>query len=318
MLNLNSGWGQHWTQSLHNIKPTLGRVFFVGDSSTVDLDKVKEIFGVDPDGELRYYDDIDAAVSACTADRGDVILVAPGHTETVSSAGAISLDVSGISLIGLGEGTLVPTITLNTAATADIAVSANDIVVENFIFSANFADIANLFEISTAKNFTVRNCQFKATATNMNFLAIAGTNTTNNAADGLAFENCSWIEPDTATTSLVDVDADIDKLSVKNCYLNLGVNTSDLPALAYVATGKDLTNVEFVGNKIIRLNDANPLLADPDTTTANTGIVANNYVRHADTAAELLVTAGTVIGFFENKASAANDASGYTLPAADS
>jgi hypothetical protein len=40
-------------------------------------------------------------------------------------------------------------------------------------------------------------------------------------------------------------------------------------------------------------------------------------INHRDTAGELLVTTTTGIGFFENKATAVADLSGYLLPAAD-
>lgn len=192
------------------------------------------------------------------------------------------------------------------------------------VFTAGFADIVAAFTLTTAKNFHLDNCSINAGATNFNFLSVVDTSTTDNAADGLKVTNCDWIEPDLATLSFLDVDADLDSLVFQGNYLNLGVNTSDLPAIAIVATGKDLTNAmiggleKSQGNVIIRLNDANPLLITADTTTANTGFVANNYVRHLDVAAELLVTAGTNFGFFENKATAAVDASGYLLPAADS
>ena len=159
---------------------------------------------------------------------------------------------------------------------------------------------------------------FQATAANMNFLAIADTNTTDSQCNGLSFINCTWIEPDAATLYLIKGDADISDVRIEGCYLNLGVNASDLPALVNMATGKDLVNFRCVGNTIIRLNDANPLLVVTDTTTANTGVVANNYVRHLDVAGELLVTAATNFGFFQNFATAAVDASGYLLPAADS
>lgn len=305
---------------LHTVKPGLGKVFFVGDSSTVDLSRVQQMFNVDPDGDVRYFDDLEECLAsgAVVANRGDVIFLAPGHAETVSSASAIALDIADINIIGLGNGTDRPTITFDTATTATIAVSANNIVVENVIITANFADIVAPFTLTTAKYFTLRGCTVQATATDMNFLSVIDTSTTDNAADGLTVENCSWIEPDTATLSFIDVDADLDKLRFVGNYLNLGVNTSDLPAIAIVATGKDLTNVIVSDNDVIRLNDANPLLITADTTTANTGIVANNRIRHLDVAGELLVTAGTNIGFFENKATAAVNTSGYLVPVADS
>lgn len=322
--NINSGYGAALAHALHGNVPLSGKLFVVGDSGTAHLDMIKEAFVPDSDGVVRFFSTIDAAINNCTANAGDVILVAPGHAETLSDATSLNADIAGVRIIGLGFGTDRPTITFDTATTATIPVSAANISFENFIFTANFADIVAPFTLTTAKNFKLKNCAIKATASAMNFLYVVDTNTTDNAADGLEVVSCTWIEPDTATVSFLKADADLDQFVFQSNYLNLGVNTSDLPAVATVATGKDLTNAMIggmskeQGNIIIRLNDANPLLITADTTTANTGFVANNFVRHLDVAAELLVTAGTNFGFFENKATAAVDASGYLLPAADS
>lgn len=296
------------------------KIHFVGPSASAWYGDFVSAFGADADGGSRVFSSIATAVANANvvASRGDVILVLPGHTETVSAAGGIALSKAGLTIIGIGNGSLKPTITYNTAATATTTVTAADITIQNIVYTANYADIVKVFDLTTAKNFKLKGCDFKATATNMNFLAIVDTNTTNNAADGLTVEDCTWVEPDAATLSMLDIDADVDGLVFRRNYLNLGVNTNDLPAIAGVATGKDLTNLRVEDNVIVRLNDANPLLIVADTTTANTGVIARNFVRHADTAGELLVTAATDIGFFENKASAAADYSGYILPAVDS
>ncbi len=320
MFNINAGYGQLQAIALHNVKPTAGKVFLVGDSNTVDIDRLRYLFGVDHDGKLRYFDDLEEALNsgAVVAERGDVILVAPGHAETVSAAGDITLDIADVSIVGLGLGTSRPKITFDTATTATISVSAANVTLENIVIEANFADIVAPFTLAAAANFKLVGCEVTQAAAAMNFLYVFDTNATNNAADGLSFINSKWVEADTATISLAKIDADLDNFSVVGSYVNLGVNTSDLPALAVVATGKDVTNVMIEDNDVIRLNDANPLLVTADTTTANTGIIKNNRVRHADTASELLITAGTNIGLFDNKASAVVDASGYLLPAADS
>lgn len=313
--NKNSGWGQSLAAGLPFRGS--GKLFFVGDSSTANIDMLKQIFDVDPDGDVRFHATIDSAVGECTANAGDLIVVAAGHSETISGATSIVLDVAGVSIVGLGEGTDRPTLTFSAAASS-IPVSVANVTLKNLLFVASFADIVAAITLTTAKNFKLLDCEFKASAANVNFLALIETNATANAADGLHVEGCSWVEPDAATTSMINVDADLDKMVVKGCYLNLGVNASDLPAIAEVASGKDITNCQILDNVVIRLNDANPLLVTADTTTANTGVIANNFVRHLDIAGELLVTAGTNIGFFDNKASAAVDASGYLLPAADS
>ncbi len=285
-----------------------GRAFYVDSNNGSDNNS-----GKTPYTALAT---IDTAIGKCEANRGDIIYVLPGHTEDVSSATSIVCDVAGVSIVGLGYGSLRPTLSF-TAAAAKITVSAANVTFSNIIFNANYADVAEAF-VPAAKYLTLHQCEFKAAATNKNFVEIIDTGTTNNQCDGLTIVDCSWIEPDTAATSMCNIDADIDQLTIMDCYVNLGVNTNDLPILVDVATGKDVTNLFIKGNICVRLNDANPLLLTADTTTANTGIICNNYVRHADTDSELLVTAGTKIGLFENYCTAADDKSGFILPAVDS
>src|SRR3954465_1858829 len=45
---------------------------------------------------------IDYAVGQCSANQGDLILVLPGHAETVSAAAGLALDVAGITVLGIG------------------------------------------------------------------------------------------------------------------------------------------------------------------------------------------------------------------------
>lgn len=294
-----------------------GKVFFVAPSSAAWFGDFQHEFPSDKQGISRVSTTLTAALANTVASRGDVILVAPGYSEVISSATSLLLATAGVKIIGLGEGTDRPKLSFTTATSATVPVSAANISIENFVIEAGFADIVAAFTTTTAKNFKLIDCAIQASAANFNFISVVDTSTTNNAADGLTFKRTSWIEPDLATASLVDVDADLDGLTVEDCYINLGVNTSDLPIIAIVATGKDVTNVKIKNNDLIRLNDANPLLITADTGTANTGIIANNRIRHADTAGELLVTTTTNIGLFDNKASAVADLSGYLLPTAD-
>src|SRR5256885_9730538 len=58
---------------------------------------------------------LDYAIGLTTANHGDVIYVMPGHTETISTATALALDVAGVQVVGLGHWRLRPTLTLGTA-----------------------------------------------------------------------------------------------------------------------------------------------------------------------------------------------------------
>lgn len=138
--------------AFHSVRPTLGKVFFVGDSGTVDLSRVMQLFGVDPDGEVRYFDDLEAALASgdVVANRGDVILLAPGHTETVTAAGGITLDIAGVSVIGLGRGSLRPTINFTTAVGASVLVSAANVSIENILFTGGIDALTKPIHIQAA------------------------------------------------------------------------------------------------------------------------------------------------------------------------
>jgi len=296
-----------------------GEVFFVSNADVL-LDKNQSVAGVDQAGGgtfQRPFRTLDFAVGQCTASRGDLIILAPGHEETISTATALAMDVAGITVLGLGVGTLRPKFILDTATTATIAVSAANISFKNIVFSANFADIAALFTI-TAAGLVREDCEYTQEATNMNFVDIDDTDTTDNSADGLTHIRCKWIEPDTAAGSLVNVNGDLDALKVHDCYIDLGVN-GVLSTIAEVASGKDLTNLDIRRNYSSRLVTASAvqLVTFVDTTTTNTGVMESNRCRSLDVAGELIVTAGTNISFYDNLTTSVIDKSGYILPVID-
>lgn len=317
MYNQNSGFGAGIVASL----PFLGsgKTFVVGDSSTANRDMLSQIFGVDPDGDVRIFESLNLTIGECTANAGDTIYVMPGHTETISSATALNLDVAGISIVGLGSGSDRPTFTLDTATTTTIPVTADNITVKNLIFSANYADIVSFFTLTTAKNFKLVGNYFKSTATNMNALYVVDTGTTTSAVDGLTIVGNKWIEPDTATLSMVKMDGDNSDVTIAENFVQLGVNNNKA-ALMAIITGKSVFNAQISKNRVFRLNTDTATGAILVTTdqSDNSGIISENFVQHADIAAELLVTASSGFGFFANYASGVAGASGYILPGADS
>ena len=295
-----------------------GKVFWVSNASTLQRGQRGGSNGNkgtydSPFSTLAY------AVTQCIANRGDVIFIKPGHAETISSSTALTLSIAGVAIIGLGLGSNRPTFTLDTATTATIKVTAANVAIKNCIFSANFADIVSFFTLTTAKNFTLEGNLFKATATNMNSLYVVDTNATSADCDGLSIIGNKWIEPDTATLSMVKMDGTNDNITVTGNYLSLGVNNNKA-AIAAIATGKIITNADIGSNRVYRLNTdsaTGALLVTTDGST-NTGMIYSNFVQHADTAAEILVTASAGFGVFQNYASGVAGASGYLLPAADS
>ena len=286
---------------------TMGNIYHVDSGAdTADDDNA----GTNPKQPLAT---LDGAINKTTASNGDVILVHPGHAETISAAAAITFDVAGVTVIGMGVGNSRPTVTLDTATTTDIDVTADDVQIHNMIFSMNYADIVEVFDLSAA-GFVLNKCRFVDTATNMNFVDLIKGTTTNNQCDRLEFTNNVILSPDTGNNGVIDIGGDIDALVFNNNYISMGVQDSE--AIISVATGKDVTNCEIAYNHIYRLNTAGDLLID-SATTANSGVIAHNRIGHADTGSEVLIDADGVRQF-DNLGTATNTASGYVLPAIDS
>lgn len=262
---------------------------------------------------------LDYAIGRCTANRGDIIMIKPGHAETVSSATALALDVAGVAIIGLGVGSNRPTFTLDTATTATIGVTAANMSMVNCIITANFADIVSAFTV-TADDFTLDRCDILATATNMNFLHVIDTNTTDNSADGLTVTNCYWHEPDAATLAFALVDSTQARWNISDNVMVNGNATADTAALFTIATGKNLTGLRVLRNQIDVTGNAASTAGLLITTdgTAGTGIIAYNNLKHLDATTEILITATHTYGLFENRATAVANAQGYLLPAVDS
>ena len=174
-----------------------GAIFFVDSGHAAASDATG--FGRTPDAPFAT---IDYAVGQCTASQGDVIYVMPGHAETVSAAAGLDLDVIGISVVGLGNGGLQPTVTLDTANTADVDVDAANITVENIHFIANFADIAAMIDVN-ADDFTLRNCRFTQAGADLN-AKICVQDAAAAGSDRITIEGCHATMYDAANTHFVN------------------------------------------------------------------------------------------------------------------
>ena len=287
---------------------TTGNIFFVDSGSSTGGTSAG--YGNNPDAPFTT---IDSAIGNCTANNGDVIYVMAGHSETLTGASAITCDVAGVTIIGLGRGTARPTLLLDASAAVTIIISAANVRWENVVFSAGHADIVVCVDIS-AKHAEFDNCEWKQNATDENFLRHLRGSAVANECDGLTVTNCVVTDMDTSVRNFITLREDIDQLTVTDNFIELGVN--DGLAVIAVGSGKDVTSCRILRNYIYRLNTAGDLLIDSDTT-ANSGIIAHNRIGHADTASEVLIDADGVRQF-DNLGTATNTASGYVLPAIDS
>jgi len=146
--NLNSGYGAAVAHAMTQ-KAQGAKVFMVAATAAAGRQVWQDLFPVDPDGINRYGITIDAVIGYTTASRGDVILVAPGHTESITAAAGIALDVAGVSVIGLGVGNNRPVITIaSTDNAGTMTMSGNNTRLENIVIVTNDDALTNALVVT--------------------------------------------------------------------------------------------------------------------------------------------------------------------------
>lgn len=223
------------------------------------------------------------ASSQTQASRGDLIVLKPGHVETITAAAGIVMSVAGITVLGLGTGSLRPTFTFTTANTATITVTANSVGFSNCLFVGGFLNVATCFSIANAQvatDFAVDNCEFRDSSAILNFVAIVKIGTTANIADGLQFTNNRVLgqasTPAAGTTAVVSAST-INRAVLKDNFIShqiLLANTACLVAMG----ATNLTNSIVKGNVTDRPNTASngELLSTSGTGYLGT-IICDNY-----------------------------------------
>ena len=286
---------------------TTGKVFYV-DSVTGSDGNV----GSDPAAPKAT---VDSAIGSCTANKGDTIVLMPGHAETVTAT-SIALDVAGVTILGLGNGLKRPTFTFGAAA-ATITVSAANCAWKGCHFIGNFLDVAAAFTLAAAKDFELNNNSFIDNTASLGFLSIIVTNATDNSADGLTVTENYVYGLDLSPNAVISILAAQDRVLIADNHANLAA-TNDVGHFITVAA-KIVKGIRILRNSLIVVGSSGATVGIfmTGSSTTNTGIVAYNLVNSLDAGTELITTAALGLAMFDNKYTGALTASGYILPAID-
>lgn len=207
------------------------------------------------------------ARTAATASNGDVIIVMPGHAESVTGAAGIALSKAGISIVGLGTGSSRPTITFSTATNATITISAANVSIDNFVFLQTFDAIVSPFVISAA-NCTLSNNYFQtATAT----AQVTQEILTTAAADNLTIRGNRFVGTvDAGNTAAITLVGGDNAQIIDNDFM--GAYTSGVGAIQSITTLN--TNCVIRRNTII--NRTASSTKGITLLTGSTGIITEN------------------------------------------
>lgn len=240
----------------------MGNVFFVQSTHASASDTSG--YGRSPDAPFAT---IDYAVSQCTANNDDVIVVLPGHVETLTAAGQLVFDVAGVRVLGVGEGSLQPKIDHTTADTADVDIDAANVTLENLCFEASFADIAVCIDVN-ATDCKIKKCRFLEPTTNENFL-VCVQDASSTTSSRITIEDCYAQCLDAANTHFVNFAGTGDGHVVRNNRLR-----GDWGTMAVGGAGV-ITNCIIEGNLIA--NAANTSDGCINLASTATGMVYNNH-----------------------------------------
>jgi len=238
---------------------TTGSIFFVHSGTGVNSVNG----GQNPDAPLAT---LDYAIGLCTANKGDVIYVMPGHAETIAATEGFDADVAGIKIIGLGWGASRPTFNF-TATASQVNVGANSVHLENLRFTAGVSAVAAGLQVEGFTDFVCRNCEwYWGGTTTWDFALSIELEAGSSRA---LIENCRFLaEPAVAgAVSAVKLSGASHNVRVTDCEFMGDYSTACLNGITTLSQG-----LMFLDNLVHNTDAAEPYL---EVLTGTTGIISN-------------------------------------------
>lgn len=275
------------------------KIHFVGLTSLSWYGELLSSFGPDVDGGNRLFPTLNAALadSNVVASRGDIIYLLPGYTQTITGAAGTSITKAGLTIIGLGSGTLRPTISFTTAVGASFDISAANTLIRNVVFTAAFDALTAMINVSGA-DVAFEECEFN---TNSGTVGVVLGILTAATAARFRVERCRFLGPatnsGTTTTAQIKHEVGVDYI-IRDNYFTGKMTQAILNATTVlrglidnnrfvVATGTVAITMAAASTPFITNNRINvPSGTTPITAAA--GFVAGNIY-----SAAAGVTAGT-------------------------
>jgi hypothetical protein len=227
---------------------------------------VDSVTGVDSAGAgsspVTPFATLDYAIGKCTHDKGDVIYVMPGHSENLAAAGAVTMDVRGVRVIGLGVGDNRPHFHF-TATDSTFLVTAAGCTIENLRFLAGISAVVVGLNV-TASGTIIRNCEwFWGGTTTWDFALALQFNA---VSDRCIVEGCRFLgEPAVAgCASAIKLLTAAHNMVIRGCEF---MGDYDPAAVQVVVLSQGLM---FLDNLVHITNAAEPYL---DAVTGTTGII---------------------------------------------
>lgn len=283
--------------------PVGGHVYWVKETTSADYDNfIKERQVQYENGKFSVYNTLDAALNACVANAGDVILISPDYTETVTAVKTITK--AGVSIIGLGEGMLRPTITGN--GTIDVfSVEAANVTIENIIFPAPETDNQTADINVAGAGCVVRNTYHIGSQTSKNKTDII---TVASGGDDLLVEGVRVFNTVVDCVSFLSFEAAVARAEVRNCSVQGTFSTA-------VVMDEAAATLAYIHDNVFKNTKA--ATAVIDFTNNSTGVMSKNFCSGRHTTIASNIVPGSGMDFHENYVVEQAALNGLYIPAQD-
>lgn len=285
--------------------PGNGQVLFVDSNATNTLDADDGEHGHSFEKPLAT---LDYAIGLCTDGQGDVILIAPGHAESITTAAPCTVDISDLTIVGLGTGLNRPKFSIATNTTATITVSATNVIIRNIQVVSLVANAAiGMTVAATADGCWIGDCLFSDGGTDVLELVIGISLAAE--CDDVTILNCTF---QTVTgggcSSAIFATAGNDRLRIEGCHSYGYYVASNIDANATTAhlginiKDNTLVNMHATGNCI-------------ELYTGTSGTVVRNMLGHTSGTIDEAISGDDGVYLFENYEVDAVAVSGTLIPA---
>ena len=238
---------------------TTGNVFFVDSGASGASDGN---LGDSPDKPLAT---LNGAITRATADNGDYIFLMPGHAENCSSATTQVISKSGLTIIGIGQGSIRPTFTF-TATAGSFEIDSANTVIENVSFLAGITAVVVGVNVD-ADYVTLRGCEWNFSTTLFDFLTMVDVDDVNHCT----IEYCEFRAEAATAGALTAIRLD----TADWARVLWNEITGDYSAAAIFAEGAASTQV-YIASNVIYNDDTASTNNGIDLSVACTGVVAYN------------------------------------------
>jgi hypothetical protein len=147
-----------------------------------------------------------AALAVATANKGDVIILMPGHAETLTAE--LTVNVEGVSILGLGQGDNRPQITFGTDTAAGLTIASDNVTIRDVIFKNDIDSQVHMFDVTKAY-FVLDHCELWEGSSKqvLDYIDFSGAD-----ADHCTIRDCQIVSKAAGANSGIKIGAAIDDL----------------------------------------------------------------------------------------------------------